>query len=351
MQPHYSVTNPAVILSLDKISRMNTTAANIDRALGDIRRYTALTHQKITDLQKEASDITESLVMHWQTLLIDDRYNNNPNTRLMSDFKVYRSMTELRCEMYLLNRNTLVIRNNILRNHLMQLKLEFLNRNNTLVAMHCIISEEIPNRLYSFFQNSAPILYKGIEYVSSHEHGRLAGVALYYDTESIKIVLGRKARTDGDVKEEHIERRLIQKLLPETSIESGYLFVYTTLPPCNTSGTGCLSFYQRLLQANPYLRATVLFDHEYDVPFNYTGLASERFSMVNRVKKARELEQAESRRKSIASMAQNLTRATSDQIVATLQKKDDETLIQIVEQFSDHERKERIKKRLVKKTK
>ena len=45
-------------------------------------------------------------------------------------------------------------------------------------------------------------------------------------------------------------------------------------------------------------------------------------------------------------MSLTLTRATSDQIVVTLQKKDDEIAIGIVEQFSDHERKERIKKRL-----
>ncbi|MCX7342723.1 MAG: hypothetical protein NT128_01045 [Proteobacteria bacterium] len=223
-------------------------------------------------------------------------------------------------------------------------------RQNLLTRWQRVISDKIPKALSIFFQNSAPILYKAVEDVSKHSKGRLAGVALYSDERTISIIAGRKALTKGDDKDHHIERELIKKSLPPHAHNGGYLFVYTTLPPCNTDTTGCLSFYRQLAQRNPNLRIMVMFDHEYEDDLDYTGLTS-NLTMINRVKEAKKLELAEARKRSITNMALTLTRATSDQIVVTLQKKDDETAIRIVEQFSDHERKERIKKRLAKTTK
>lgn len=219
-------------------------------------------------------------------------------------------------------------------------------RQNLITRWQRVVSDKIPKALSIFFQNSAPILYKTVEDVSKHSKGRLAGVALYFSERTFSMMAGRKALTKGDDKDHHIERELIKRSLYPLAGNYGYLFVYTTLPPCNTDTTGCLSFYRQLAQHNPNLRMMVMFDHEYEGGFDYNSITTANFIMVNRVKEAKKLEQEESSRKSITNMALTLTRATSDQIVAALTKKKKETAIQIVEQFSDPKRKERIKKRL-----
>ena len=171
----------------------------------------------------------------------------------------------------------------------------------------------------------------------------------YFNEDTASMIAGRKALTKGDDKNHHIERVLIKRLLPDSEHNYGYLFVYTTLPPCNTDKIGCLGFYMQLAQHNPNLRTIVMFDHEYEDGSNYTSLTTANFTMVNRVKAAKAIEQAESRKSSIAKMALTLTRATSDQIVSALQKKDDETAVEILKKFedSDSERGKRLSQKLL----
>ncbi len=209
-----------------------------------------------------------------------------------------------------------------------------------------LTAHSVSEILRDFFKASAPTLYKAVEDLSKHSKGRLAGVALYFDGNTINSALGRKALTDGDDKDHHIERALVRRLFEHLSDNFGYLFVYTTLPPCNTDATGCVSFYHQLVQDNPRLKVTILFDNEYEDGFDYTSIATTNLILVNRASEIKRLQQSEARKKSITSMSQNLVRATSDQIVNALKKKPDGEAEQILEQFENRERRGRIIQRL-----
>ena len=123
----------------------------------------------------------------------------------------------------------------------------------------------VPQILHDFFKANAPILYKAVESVSQYSSGRLAGVALYYDWDTISVVLGRKGlAAEGDDPDIHVERALSGKLLGDFGrSHTGHLFVYCPYAPCNkvedTEKTSCLQFYHDLVQENSELNVMVFF--------------------------------------------------------------------------------------------
>ncbi len=189
------------------------------------------------------------------------------------------------------------------------------------------------------------LLYKSIEIVSEHSVGRLGGVALFSGDDSHRILLGRKALTIGDDRNHHIERVLIRELFSSLP-QSGHLFIYTALPPCNTSN-GCLNFYQRLAQENPNLHMTVFFDHEYQDGFNYGSVTIENLAFVNLVAARKRVKDETKRRKLIINMSQTLVRTTSDNIVEALEKRQEADALEVIGLFQDTVRRERLQRRVL----
>ena len=205
---------------------------------------------------------------------------------------------------------------------------------------------KVPEIIEKFFKESAPTLYQSVEQFSKHESGCLAGTVLYFNGRSISIALGRKALTNRDDKSHHIERELIRKILPVATNIPGHLFVYTTLPPCNTPSTGCLSFYKKLVVENGRLNVSVMFGHEYEDGFNYSVSNTSNLTLVNLVKEKQQTKHRTKKIEATKKTAGHLERATSDQIVDALQNKPHDEAEAIIQEFKDAERAQRLEKKL-----